>query len=387
MKVSVVIPAYNQGKFLRETLESVLRSTKAPHEIIVTNDGSTDDTGAVCESFGNRIVYLQQANGGVSAARNAGLNRLSGDAVMLLDSDDLLERSWIEVASRELERARRRHPNKQIIHGDYMLFDNDGSYEKRVVSKLVGVRHFLRDSNVLPSGMLMTRKVIDAVGEFDGSLNACEDWDYNLRAALLGFEFHNVHHLAFRHREHADGASKRQTKALQARLKFLRKWVNSTELSDHQKEAVQQEVVRTTLRCRRDAFYAGRDTLEWTEAACRELGLGHEPFDPWLVTFGSVYLAPFFRKSIPRARVVEAAQSLGSEFRNTLSAHGQLNKGVERRIVAAVSLALAADSIAERDWVKVARGVVASVTSDPSLLIDGLRRGSRQVEEALRAWG
>lgn len=383
MKVSVVIPAYNQGRFLRETIESVLRSTKPAEEIIVVDDGSTDETAAVCREFGDQIVYLHQANGGVSAARNAGLKRATSDAIMLLDADDVLLSDWIEVACRTLERVPRKRPKCHVVHGDYLLFDNDGAYEKRVASKKVGLRHFLRDSNVLPSGLLMTRACVDLVGEFDGSVNTCEDWDYSLRAALLGIEFHNVRHLAFRHREHSEGASKRQTRALEVRLRFLRKWVGSELLSPAQRAIVKEEIVRTLMRCRRDAFFAGRPTKEWTEAACRELG--DEPFDAWFVTYGSVYLAPYFRKSLAPESVVDSATTLGVEWFDALSAQRKAGRSVGRRIDAAVALALAADGIAARDWRRAARSFVKSLRRDPSVLLDGLARGSRQVEEALRA--
>ena len=71
MKISAVIPAHNAGRFLDETLRHVFAQTRLPDEVIVINDGSTDDTEAVCQRWQPRIVYRAQANGGVSAARNA----------------------------------------------------------------------------------------------------------------------------------------------------------------------------------------------------------------------------------------------------------------------------------------------------------------------------
>ena len=95
-KVSVVVPVYNGGKTVRATVEHLLAQTLAPHEIILVNDGSTDDTREVLRSFGDRIVLISTPNAGPAAARNEGVRAASGPLVAFTDSDCLPDKDWLK---------------------------------------------------------------------------------------------------------------------------------------------------------------------------------------------------------------------------------------------------------------------------------------------------
>lgn len=96
--ISVVIPTYNRSALVCRAVESVLSQSLAPDEVIVVDDGSTDGTGAIlADQFGGRIVYVKQDNAGVSAARNTGIERASGDLVAFLDSDDVWTPNKLEL--------------------------------------------------------------------------------------------------------------------------------------------------------------------------------------------------------------------------------------------------------------------------------------------------
>lgn len=99
--VSCVIPVYNGARFLNESLDSVLAQTHRPLEIIVVDDGSTDETAAVLEQYSDRVVCTRQAHAGAPAARNRGIEMSSGQFVAFLDADDLWDESKL---SRQLER-------------------------------------------------------------------------------------------------------------------------------------------------------------------------------------------------------------------------------------------------------------------------------------------
>src|SRR5690349_9691286 len=101
--LSVVIPSFNYGRFLRETVESVLAQTYSPVEIIVVDDGSTDDTKERLARFEGRIRYIHKANAGLSAARNTGIKHARGDWIAFLDADDLWHRQKLEVQLRAAE--------------------------------------------------------------------------------------------------------------------------------------------------------------------------------------------------------------------------------------------------------------------------------------------
>ena len=98
MKVSVIIPVYNAEKFLLKNLGSVLKQTYPDIEVIIINDGSTDDTLKIIQSIeDDRLILVNQENGGVSAARNEGIRHITGDYVVFVDADDCLEATYIEV--------------------------------------------------------------------------------------------------------------------------------------------------------------------------------------------------------------------------------------------------------------------------------------------------
>ena len=88
--ISVVIPAFNCAQWLEAAVESCLRQSLRPVQVIVVDDGSTDDTQRICENFGDRICYWRLENGGVSRARNTGAAMASGDWLVFLDADDVL---------------------------------------------------------------------------------------------------------------------------------------------------------------------------------------------------------------------------------------------------------------------------------------------------------
>src|SRR5689334_19281127 len=107
MRTSVVIPAYNYGRYLGRAIDSALAQTRPVDEIIVVDDGSTDNTREVAESFGERIIYVYQKNKGLSAARNTGIRKATGDWVAFLDADDWWHpdkiKRQLEAASKDPE--------------------------------------------------------------------------------------------------------------------------------------------------------------------------------------------------------------------------------------------------------------------------------------------
>ena len=95
LKVSVVVPVYNGGRTIRSTVECLLGQTLRPHQIIVVDDGSTDDTAEVLEGFGGRITLLRKSNGGPASARNVGVRACTGELIAFTDSDCLPDKDWL----------------------------------------------------------------------------------------------------------------------------------------------------------------------------------------------------------------------------------------------------------------------------------------------------
>lgn len=116
--VSVVIPVWNAARYLPETLRSVLRQTRPPEEIVVVDDGSTDESAALAEGFGPTVCVLRQENRGESAARNRGIEAARGEWIAFLDADDL----WHpEKLARQLA-AVRTHPAVDCVHTNWWYF-------------------------------------------------------------------------------------------------------------------------------------------------------------------------------------------------------------------------------------------------------------------------
>src|SRR5688572_22450464 len=104
-RVSVVIPCYNRESMVGETLENMLGQSCPPYEVIVVNDGSTDNSEAVIKSFGGRVKLITQPNQGPGAARNNGFKASTGDFIQFMDSDDLASRNKLEVQLSALQKT------------------------------------------------------------------------------------------------------------------------------------------------------------------------------------------------------------------------------------------------------------------------------------------
>jgi glycosyltransferase involved in cell wall biosynthesis len=193
--VSVVIPCYNQAHFLSEAIESVLSQSYAHFEVIVVDDGSTDDTAEVGSSFGAkdaRVRLIRQQNVGLARARNRGLAESKGEYVVFLDSDDRLLGEALEVGVRELAS----HPECAFVSGRCRFIAADGSPILRLKQEIVeGDPHIelLRAGPILVPAVTYRRWVFDAVGGFDESYRAAEDYALYYRVAgRFPIRFHDA---------------------------------------------------------------------------------------------------------------------------------------------------------------------------------------------------
>jgi glycosyltransferase involved in cell wall biosynthesis len=201
--VSVIIPAYNSENTIAETINSVLQQTLADLEIIVVDDGSTDNTcQRVREITDNRIKLFPCENGGVAKARNCGIAQAQGKYITFLDHDDLWTPEKLEAQVAALEKA----PDAGVA---YSWTINFYSEEKSV--RYVKLPHVYFTGNVYPqllthnfiangSNILARREAIESVGEFDATPLSNEDWDYYLRlAAQWSFVVVPEYHVIYRH--------------------------------------------------------------------------------------------------------------------------------------------------------------------------------------------
>jgi glycosyltransferase involved in cell wall biosynthesis len=182
-KVSVVIPCYNQARFLGEAIQSVLCQGYTDLEIIVVDDGSKDGTEEVASGYAKedpRVRLIRQENRGLAAARNRGLAEAGGEYIVFLDSDDRLVLEALEVGVRELEA----HPRCAFVSGICRKITADGSivpgWEQFRVRDDPYLE-LLRSCPVYVPAVMYRRSVFDAVGDFDSSYRAAEDYDLYYR--------------------------------------------------------------------------------------------------------------------------------------------------------------------------------------------------------------
>lgn len=199
-KVSVIIPTYGRANIVSQAIKSVLTQTYKDYEIIVVNDGSTDNTPEVIAQFGNEIRIIHQTNKGLSAARNTGIRASQGDYIAFLDDDDLWEPHKLETQIPILESLHK----IGLIYSDMLFFSGQdllpGSYNKYYPTPSIQLLWNLFYVNYIPvPTVVVRRECLDEVGLFDETLTACEDYDLWLRI-IAKYPVHFVNDLLARYR-------------------------------------------------------------------------------------------------------------------------------------------------------------------------------------------
>ncbi len=190
---SVVIPSYNHADFVGDALESVLNQTFEEFEVIIVDDGSTDDTRSVIAGYDDpRIHYVHQPNKGLPAARNTGIRHARAPWIALLDADDIWHSSKLEEVAWHIDH-----------YPDIEVFGSPLSKTAELPKELPDVppvqrlsaRDFLFQSPFAPSAVTVARQAFDKVGLFDESLKSIEDRDMwlrlSLKCSILQIQSHN----------------------------------------------------------------------------------------------------------------------------------------------------------------------------------------------------
>jgi glycosyltransferase involved in cell wall biosynthesis len=214
LKVSVNIPTYNRAHLIRHALDSVFRQTYPNIEVVVIDDGSTDGTRAVVAEYGDRVRYFEQPNGGLGVARNAALERSTGDFIAFLDSDD----EWFDFKLALQADTFTRLPDVALVFTEFVILKDDGSrihngsrtwltgatawseiYPRRQSSTDLGLtvggqaqqffvytgpmyRPFLDEALVLPTTAMVRRRAIGSL-RFTERMKIFEDWEFFARLA------------------------------------------------------------------------------------------------------------------------------------------------------------------------------------------------------------
>jgi glycosyltransferase involved in cell wall biosynthesis len=191
--VSVVIPAFNAAMHIGRALDSVLAQDYSPLEILVVDDGSTDDTAALVEDRFPFVKVISQSNAGVAAARNTGLSAASGELICFLDADD----GWFPGKLHAQVSYLRAHPEVALVYHDWLVWSPESCEEvptppEYPMASTLPVdaqksgfiyAQLLMSCVVHTSTVMMRRSVVEDIGVFDASLKKGEDYDYWMRVS------------------------------------------------------------------------------------------------------------------------------------------------------------------------------------------------------------
>jgi len=205
-EVSVIIPAYNAAAYLPAAIDSVLAQTYSDLEVLVIDDGSTDDTEAVMRGYGSPVRYFRQPNGGVSLARNRGIEESRGRYAAFLDADD----TWFPMKLERQLQALREHPEFKLCYSAFLRVDNELRPLGVERGKSTGndLESLLTRGNVVGSicTVLCERELFAHTGGFDPHLSQCADWDMWIRLAVFTPFFYLVEPLVT-YRQHTANMS------------------------------------------------------------------------------------------------------------------------------------------------------------------------------------
>ena len=222
-KVSVIIPTYNRAAFLLDVLESVHCQTKMPFEVIVVDDGSTDNTREALFNSVYKVHYIYQKNRGPAAARNAGIAVATGNIIAFLDDDDLLLPRALELAVGHLEKRSAFHV--EIVFGLIMRVKN----VKRVKGKFTYEEIPPVWPERLIGSAIIQKKVFDRVGLFDETLTLGQDIDWYMRAREKQVRFSFLREITYLYRIHKNNRTKNKHESQRFMLKVLKKSLTRRE--------------------------------------------------------------------------------------------------------------------------------------------------------------
>jgi glycosyltransferase involved in cell wall biosynthesis len=192
--VAVVIPCYNYGAFLAEAIRSVLAQTHPADDVVVVDDGSSDDTAEVARSFAPAVRLVTKRNGGLASARNAGARAVTTDLVVFLDADDRLDPAYLERCLSAYAGT----TGKRFVYTQWQEFGD--STERSAFPAYDGA--LLRDVNFIHASALLPRDVVLSNPYYERMRLGCEDWDFYLGLNERGYRGVLVDEPLLHYRQH-----------------------------------------------------------------------------------------------------------------------------------------------------------------------------------------
>jgi GT2 family glycosyltransferase len=244
---SVIIPTYEMADMVVDAVSSALNQTVPPHEVIVCDDGSTDDTQEVLRPFGDRIKVIRKQNGGLASAKNAAARVATGDFVAVLDADDIYLRGRMEALGK-LAAAR---PDLDVLNTDVYL-ERDGVFLSRLTDELAfpveDQRAAVLERCFMHSCAAIRRERLWDVDGFDESVDFADDWDCWVRLILSGSRAGLVDEPLALYRIHERAMSSSRVRDLAGRVRVMERASRNATLTPQERETVERSLRRVRTR-------------------------------------------------------------------------------------------------------------------------------------------
>jgi glycosyltransferase involved in cell wall biosynthesis len=200
MRISTIMAAYNAERYVAAALNSILAQTFPSEEIVVVDDGSTDGTSDVLQTYAGRIQIIRQANRGPARAFNVGISAVTGDALAFLDSDDL----WVPEKLEIQRKALSAEPQLEAVFGLMQQFVSpDAQAENYLVPDAP-------QPGIGKSALLIHRRAFERIGLFDETYNAIDFVDWYARATRLGLRWRMLSEVVAWRRHHSENLGRRK---------------------------------------------------------------------------------------------------------------------------------------------------------------------------------
>ena len=307
--VSVVIPCYNGDSYLGQAIDSVLAQSWYDFEVIVVDDGSTDNTAEVTRSYcDQRIRYEYQANRGLANARNTGIRLARGKYLAFLDADDTFLPAKLQLQITYLND----HPEVGLLVGGFLRIDAEGNvlYESRPPPGVISPEDVLVASRFPVHASLVRKTWVQRVGYFDERLSAAEDWDFHCRLAIMGCKMHVTEDIVCAYRLLPGAMSTDPERQTRAMLQVVEKTFASGSLASSLAELEAEAFGYTHLKGAIRHFGAGL-----IDAGRHHLAQALQ-WDPGLSEDGYQKVLPLLLFWIDHMQMDSPVQYLETVFRN-----------------------------------------------------------------------
>ena len=239
-KISIIVPIFNAQNYLDETIQTVLNQTYSNWELLLIDDGSTDESAKICQQYlkeDARILYFYKVNGGQASARNLGIKNSSGEWLAMLDSDDLWHPEKLNrqiTAINENDKIEYCFTNtsafKDSIQNEIENYDKYafGLFHNKTLFKIVYQHNHIANSSVM-----IKKSLLQLTGVFDEnrSLIGCEDWDLMLRIFKQNSLTYGLKEKLLYYRLHAEGVHNQNIKMFSGKIHVYSKYDNDTDVS------------------------------------------------------------------------------------------------------------------------------------------------------------